>query len=120
MRCNIPIDYHEATHIRGCRKKFVASRHDEPNNTLEKHSEGKAFARTDPVAHICTNSGAGKVKQVRQSGPAKGLPQGCILASDNPDPLRGVKTEGIRREIVDEPDQRDDGHAEPVEPGRSN
>jgi hypothetical protein len=37
------------------------------------------------------------------------LPQGSFASYDKGDPLGGVDAEGIRGEIVDEPDEGDDG-----------
>lgn len=116
VKRNIPVDHHEATHVLRGRKPLVAPGHDEPNNTLKKHTDGKSVTRTNPVTHPSAESGTRQVKHVSQGSPAKVLPQRCIGASDDPDPLRGIQAEGVGRKVVDEPDQRDHRQAEPVKP----
>jgi hypothetical protein len=46
VRCNVPVDHNETAHVRGGRKPLVASRHDKPDDPLEKNSESESVTRT--------------------------------------------------------------------------
>jgi hypothetical protein len=104
-----PINNHKSSNILGRIQVLVAPGHDEPNDTLETNSDGECFARTQPVTGECTGDRSGDVEQIDDRVPAKALPQRIAVAEQDGDPGRGVDAKGVGGEVVDEPDEGDDG-----------
>lgn len=86
---------------------------------MEEHPDRQGVPRSDPVAKKGPTNGAGEVEDVDDGVPAEALPEGGVIAENKGDPLRGVDAEGVGGEVIDEPDEGDDGKAKPVEPSRT-
>lgn len=62
---------------------LITPRHDEPDDALGSGTRSKRISRTNPVAHRGTQTRTGNIKQSENSVPAKGFPEGSIVAKDD-------------------------------------
>ena len=93
--------------ILGSCEILVTAGHNKPDDTLQADAKGQSIPGPDPVTRQCTEERARDVKCIGDGGPTEGFPQGSTVSQDNCHPFRGVDVERIGREIVDEPDERD-------------
>lgn len=106
---DLPIDYHKCADILRGRQPLVAAGHDESHHALRKDTGRKSVARTQPVTGKGSKCRSRNVEEIGQGRPAKGSPQRRVGTLNDGQPLGGVKAEGVGREIIDEPDQGDNG-----------
>lgn len=88
----------------------VAAAHDEADDGLRGHEGCERVLWAHPVGEKGAEDGSRDVEDVDQCGPTEGLPELRIWL-DGLDPDRGVQREGVGREVVDEPDARDEQEA---------
>ena len=69
----------EAADILG--KTFVETRHDEPENSLEKNADGERVFWTEIVCYVGLCTGSGEIKQENHDVPSEGFIEGLMLVA---------------------------------------
>ena len=137
----IPVDYHESSNVCGSGEASVQASHDKPEDSLEEDTDRQTVSWADPIAGEGSDECARDIKEIDNgiprrdeallapdcmrrgvewyidSGhkPAKTLPQRSGARQDQCQPSRRIDAKGVCGKVVDEPDQRDDREAEPIE-----
>jgi hypothetical protein len=92
----------------------VEAGHDEADDALKNDAEGKRVPGANPVGNKSTQGRSWDVEQVDHRAPAESFPERGVSREQESEPRARVDAEGVRGEIVDEPDQADDGETEAV------
>ena len=100
--------------MRRCIQFGICSRHDETDDALQSHKKRKCITWTDPIARPGPGNGTREVEEIGESGPAEGFPQRGAVAQNYRKPRGRVDAEGVRGEIIDEPDQRNNRQTKPI------
>lgn len=110
------VDDGEGADHAGLAEAAVAPRHDEADDSLERDAKRKRVPGSELVGKGGAEHGAGDIEEVDDRVPAEdGGQWGRVRIEDVGQDSGRVDAEGIRREIVDEPDQTDDEEAGAVE-----